>query len=168
MSRDRVGVLIAGVVLICLGLVWGLAQWIGWEQIWPVFPLLGGLGFLAGWVASGFKEDGFVFVGIAAVLLGFFFFGFSLGFWEWGEMSELWPVFPGIGGIAFIALFLADPRHDPGSLVVGVIALLVGVVGLLINFGVLGRDVVRLWPILLILGGLIGLVAALFRMLRRE
>jgi hypothetical protein len=168
MSRDRSGILIASVVLICLGVVWALALWIGWDRVWPIFPLLGGLGFLVGWVGSGFKEDGLVFVGTAAVLLGIFFFGFSLGFWEWGEMSKLWPVFPGIGGLAFIALFLADPRHDPGSLVVGVVALVVGVVGLLVSFGYLGSDVWRFWPVLLILGGLIGLVGALARMLRRE
>lgn len=168
MSRNRVGVLVASVILIGLGAVWALALWTGWDRVWPVFPLLGGLGFFLGWAASGFEEDGFVFVGTAAMLLGIFFFGFTLGFWEWGEMSQLWPVFPGIGGLAFLALFLASRGHEWDLLGVGLVALLVGVAGLLINFGYLGSDVVRLWPVLLILAGLIGFVGAIGRMLRRE
>jgi hypothetical protein len=83
-------------------------------------------------------------------------------------MSRLWPVFPGIGGLAFLALFLAGRGREWDVLGVGLVALLVGIVGLLVTFGRLGSDVVRLWPVLLILAGLIGLFGAIARMFRRE
>ena len=76
MTRDRTGILIASAVLICLGVVWALALWIGWDRVWPIFPLLGGLCFLVGLVSSGYKEDCLFFVFTSAVILGIFFFGF--------------------------------------------------------------------------------------------
>jgi hypothetical protein len=168
MSRDRNTTILVGLGLIGVGLVLVLAQWIGWEKIWPLFPLLGGLGFLVGYVASGFKEAGFVFVGTAASLIGLFFFGFSLGYWEWADMAQLWPVFPFIGGGAFLAMFLADRAHDVGVLGVGCAAMIVGIVGLGITFGLLGGDILKLWPLLLVLMGLIGLVGAVVQTLRRK
>jgi hypothetical protein len=130
--------------------------------------LLAGLAFLVGYVAGGFKEEGFVFIGTLSALLGLFFFGFTLGVWEWGDMSKLWPVFPLIVGVAFCALFLADRKHDPGSLGVGCAAVIVGVVGLAILYGFMGSGIAKLWPLLIILVGLIGLVGALVRLIRRE
>jgi hypothetical protein len=168
MSRDRSGFIVAGLVLIGLGAVLLLAQWLGWEKIWPVFPLLGGLAFLAGYAASGFKEEGFVFVGTVAVLIGLFFFGFTLGFWEWADMAKLWPVFFLIGGLGFVLLFAVDRKHDVGTLGVGCAAVVVGVVGLAATYGFLGSDIVKLWPLLLILMGSIGLVGAVAQALRRR
>ena len=95
MSRDRLGVVWAGLAFIGLGITFLFAQWIGWDRIWPIFPLFGGLAFWGGYVASGFREPGLAFVGTGAILVGLFFFGFSLGYWEWAQMSDLWPV-PGI------------------------------------------------------------------------
>jgi hypothetical protein len=168
MSRDRSGVMTAGLALIGTGAVLLLAQWLGWDKIWPLFSLLGGLGFLAGYAVSGFKEEGFVFAGTVAVLIGLFFFGFTLDFWDWAEMAVLWPVFPLIGGVAFFVLFLADRKHDVGVLGVGCAAILVGEVGLAVTYGLLGSDIVKLWPLLLILMGLIGLVGAPTQALRRR
>jgi len=168
MSRDRSGAIVGGLVLIGLGIVLGLATWIGWDKLWPVFPLMVGLGFLVGYAAGGFKEEGLVFIGTLSTLLGLFFFGFTLGVWEWGDMSKLWPVFPLIVGAAFCALFLADRKHDLGVLGVGCAGVIVGIVGLAILYGLLGSGIVKLWPLLIILVGLIGLVGALVRMFRRE
>lgn len=168
MSRDRSGFIVAGLVLIGLGAVLLLAQWLGWQKIWPIFPLLGGLAFLAGYAASGFKETGFVFVGAVAMLIGLFFFGFTLGFWEWADMVKLWPVFPLIGGLAFVLLFAVDRKHDVGTLGVGCAAIVIGVVGLAVAYGFLGGEVVQLWPLLLILMGLIGLVGAVAQAVRRR
>jgi hypothetical protein len=168
MSVDKSGRVVGGLVLIGFGLVLLLAQWLGWERIWPIFPLLGGLAFFVGFMATGFREEGFVFVGTAATLVGLFFFGFSLGFWEWEDMARLWPAFAFIGGCAFFALFLADRKHDVGVLGVGCAAMIVGLVGLLITYGLLGSSIVKLWPLLLVLMGMIGLAGALFRVFRRE
>jgi hypothetical protein len=168
MSRDRSSTIVWGLVLIGVGIVLGLAMWIGWDKLWPVFPLLAGLGFLVGYILSGFKEEGFVFIGTLAALLGLFLFGFTLGLWEWGDMDKLWPVFPLILGVAFFALFLADRKHDAGALAVGCAGVIVGIVALAITYGFVGSEIVKLWPLLIILGGLIGLVGALVRMIRRE
>jgi hypothetical protein len=166
MARDKLGTMWTGLGLIALGIALLVAQWIGWGEIWPLFPLLAGLSFWGGYVATGFKDGGLVFVGTTATLIGLFFFGFTLGYWEWAEMSTLWPVFPLIGGVAFFILFLAE--RDLGALAVGCIALTVGLVGLAVTFGFVGSDIVKLWPLLLVFGGLVGLASAVSRMLRRE
>ncbi len=168
MTRDRLGTVWAGLALIALGIAFLIAQWIGWDRIWPIFPILGGLAFLGGYVASGFRESGFVFVGVAALLVGAFFFGFSLGFWEWAQMEQLWPVFPLIGGLAFGALFLAERGRDWGTLGVGCAATVVGVVGLGFTYGLVAGDVVKFWPVLIIFIGLASLVGGLLRMGRNR
>jgi hypothetical protein len=167
MNRERLGAAWAGTSLIGLGIVLLLAQWIGWERIWPIFPLMGGLAFLVGYAVSGFADSGLVFVGTAATLVGVFLFGFTLGVWEWGDMAKLWPVFPLIGGLAFAALFLAEGTRNVGTLGVGCAAIIVGVVGLAITYGFAGAGIVKFWPLLLVLVGLISLVGALLQVFRR-
>jgi ATP/ADP translocase len=68
---------------------------------------------------TGGRDPVLIFVGISAILIGLFFFGFTLGYLEWGEMGRLCPVFPFIGGVAFLAMFLADRAHDAGVMGVG-------------------------------------------------
>ena len=169
MSRDRYGTAWVGLGLIGLGIAFLVANLFGWDKIWPLFPLLGGLAFFGGYVASGFQEEGFVFVGTAATLVGLFFFGFTFGIWEWGEMEQLWPVFPLIGGVAFFALFLAQRRsRDVGAVGVGCAALIVGIAGLAFTYGYIGADIVKFWPLLLVLVGLASLVGGLLRLFRRQ
>jgi hypothetical protein len=169
MSRSRFGMAWAGLTLIGLGIAFLVANVIGWDRIWPAFPLLGGLVFFGGYAASGFRDGGFAFVGTAAVLIGLFFFGFTLGPWEWGQMEQLWPVFPFIGGVAFCVLFLAERRYrDVGVLGVGCAALIVGLVGLAFTYRLVSRDIVRLWPLLIVLVGLMSLVGGLFQISRRK
>ena len=50
----------------------------------------------------------------------------------------------------------------------GAVALVVGLVGLGITFGMLGKEVVKLWPLLLILIGFFGLASGLVRILRNK
>ncbi len=168
MERDRMGNVWAGLGLIGLGIAFVIAQLIGWDRIWPLFPMLGGLSFLAWYVFTGFKDAGLVFVGIAGLLGGLFFFGFTLGIWEWDQMRDLWPVFPLIGGVAFVALFFAERARDMGTLGVGCAALIVGAVGLAFTFGLVSREIWRLWPLLLILMGVLSLAGGLLRWVRRE
>lgn len=168
MTKQQQSALWTGLGFIGLGVAIMLAQLIGWDRIWPLFPLLGGLAFLVAYVASGLREGGFVFVGLLATLIGLFFFGFSLGFWEWADMQRLWPVFPLIAGVAFVALFFAERARDTGTLGVGCAAVIVGVAGLAVTYGYVGASIWRLWPLLLVLAGIIGLVGALLQFLRRE
>jgi hypothetical protein len=108
-------------------------------------------------------------VGTAAALLGLFFFGFTSGFWEWAEMVRLWPVFSLIGGAAFVVLFIAEgPGRDWGILGIGLAAIIVGGVGLAVTHNMISSDILVYWPALLILLGLVGLVGALIRGIRRE
>ena len=165
--RDQ-GMMWGALALIGMGVAFLIAQWIGWDRIWPIFPLMGGLAFLGAYVLGGFRESGFVFVGTAAILVALFFFGFSFGFWEWAEMADLWPIFPAIGGVAFIVLFFADRAHDVGVLGVGCAAIVVGLVGFLITSGVVGSDITRLWPLLVIFVGIATLISAIRQGVRKE
>jgi hypothetical protein len=167
MSQDRQATIWLGLGLIGLGIVFVLGLWIGWERIWPIFILAGGVASLVGYAVSGFRESGLVFVGVGASLIGLFFFGFSLGTWAWSEMAWLWPVFPIIGGIAFVALYFAERGRDAGVLGVECAAFVLGAAGLAVYLGFVGREVVRFWPVLLVVLGLASLVAALLRLVRR-
>jgi hypothetical protein len=169
MTRNRLGVAWAGLALIGLGVAFLLATWIGWERIWPVFPILGGLAFLGGWAATGFQDEGLAFVGTGAILAGAFLFGFSLGYWEWGQMEDLWPAFAIIASISFTVLFLATRRRrDLGVLGVAIAALIVGIVGFAFTLGRVGPDIVKWWPLLLVIVGVFGLLGGLYRIVQRE
>lgn len=172
--------IVPALILIGLGL-WFLIRNLGvnlpdMDALWPIFPLGGGLLFLAGYVANR-RDPGLVFVGLAATLIGAFFFLFTLriplpiaGMQEgvrWGDMDRLWPAFVVIGGLAFIALFLAESRHDWAVFTLGAVAVLVGCAAFLFTFGLLAGDIglmlLKLWPVLLIVMGLAALLQAMFR-----
>ncbi len=175
----RRGAIVPGLILILVG-AWFLASNLGmrlpgWGEMWPIFPLVGGLLFLGGYLFDR-HDPGLVFVGMAAALVGVFFFVFTFhlplplpgmqGGVTWDDMARLWPVFVMIGGIAFVALFLADPRHDWGVLSFGVLALIAGVVAIAFTLGLLsgplGRQLAQLWPLVLIVLGLVALIQAAF------
>jgi hypothetical protein len=167
MKRRNLSTVWGGLSLIALGIAFLVAQSIGWDRIWPLFPMLGGVAFFVAYAVSEEKDPGMIFLGTGALLVGLFFFGFTLGVWEWGEMSVLWPVFPLIGGVAFLAFFFAQGwSRDPGLLGLSLAALAVGVVGLLITHELLGRDIVKYWPLLLVLVGATGLLTGLLRAAR--
>jgi hypothetical protein len=145
-----------------------LANWIGWEEAWPIFPMVAGIAFFGGYLAGGLKDGGMAFVGTGLFLTGLFFFGFTLGYWAWSDMAELWPVFPLIWGFAFLVLFLASRARDTGALILGLVGIIVGGVGLAYTYGLVEGDIVKFWPVLLILAGIVGLIGALARAGRRE
>ena len=169
--KNRAEAIVPGIILILLGLFFLLQQFapglFGWGNIWPIFPTLGGLGFLAGWLFSQDRDPGLLFVGTAATLVGLFFFPFTFGLFEWADMGRLWPAFPVIGGLAFLALFAGGRFRDWGTAGVGCVAILVG----LIAFGftllklprALATTLVKLWPLGLIFIGLLALASAFVR-----
>jgi hypothetical protein len=157
----RRGAIIPGLVLIALG-AWFLASSLGVRlpglgELWPVFPLGFGLVFLAQYFAGGRRDDGLIFTGVTGALTGAFFLAITLGPLGWGDLGRLWPVFPLIGGVAFLAQWLIKPS-DRGLLVPAGLGLAVGLVALLFTLNLLGDtlavQVARLWPVLLILLGL--------------
>ena len=126
MTRDRLGMVWAGLGLIGLGLAVLAASLFGWASLWPLFPVLAGLGLFVSYLVSGAKDGGLAFLGTLAILSGLFLFGFTLGVWTWEEMATLWPVFLAIVGIAFLVAFLAERRsRDFGVLGLGLAALVV-------------------------------------------
>ena len=158
---ERRGSVFGGLIIIAIG-VWFLMSSLGVNlpnigNLWPVFPTLGGFAFLAAYLFGNEKDSGFLIPGVGGFLTGLFFFLFTFGIYEWGEMSRLWPVFPLIGGIAFLAMFMAE--RDGGLLVPAFGGIGVGIVGLL--FTMTGLSLAWLstyWPVILIILGIIVLV----------
>lgn len=130
------------------------------SQMWPVFVLVPGLMFLAGYVFGEKHDPGLAFVGTAATLLGVFFFMATLGIGdlEPSDMGRLWPVYPLIAGIAWVVQWVASGLRDWGVLIPAGIALLIGMVGLVsVVTGEQARIfalLINCWPVILILVGL--------------
>jgi hypothetical protein len=148
-----------GVVLIIVGFLFLLVSnhlILGWEDVWPLFPLLGGIFFLK--LSAARKDSEIVFIGMALLLLGVFFLCFTFGVLDWDNMQTLWPTFPLIGGASFLAVAVTR-RNSTGSFVVGIVALLLAFLGYLYTGGVISSRVaapfVRLWPLLLIAIGVV-------------
>jgi hypothetical protein len=173
----RRGSIFPALVLILLG-VWFLAGNLGvrlpgMDAMWPIFPLGGGLLFLGGYLLDR-RDPGLIFVGLAATLIGAFFFLFTLrvplpvpgmqGGVSWDDMSKLWPAFVVIAGVSFIALFLAEAKHEWAVFSVGAVGVIVGCVAFLFTLGWLAGDIgqllAKLWPLLLVIAGLAALLQA--------
>lgn len=171
----RTRTLIPGLILIILG-TWLLLANLGieafsFESLWPLLIILGGIVFLSGWLLAPPHDPGLAFVGTAATLLGAFFLGFTWGVWEWAEMGRLWPAFPAIGGCAFLVLWAAGGFREWGLLVPALGGLLVGGVAFLFTSRLLPPDLglvlLNMWPLLLVLTGLVTLAQAFFGRRRR-
>ncbi len=166
----RRGTVFLALVLILLGVYLLLSQLgigvPGWDEIWPVLPLAGGLALLGGYIFGERRDPGRVFLGTAATLVGLVFFFVTLGPMEYGDLGTWWPVFVLIGSVAFLALWVATRFRDWGAFFMALVALVVGGAGLAVTLQLLGpqtRELLpRLWPVLLILLGLMALLRALF------
>lgn len=163
MKRNQSSVVWLGLTLISLGVAFILAQWIGWARIWPIFPILGGLALFLGYATSTPRDPGLLFAGAAGVLIGLFFCGFTLGRWEWSQMEQLWPVFLLIAGVAFLLMFLGGRGRDIGALGAALAAIIAGAVGLAFTHNLVGGEIVKYWPLLLILIGVASLLGGLLR-----
>ena len=168
MKRNR-GSIVAGIFLVGLG-GWLLAQqlgvWVpGLSQLWPGLVVLGGAAALLAYVSE--REPDQLFLGVAGVLVGGCFFLFTLGRLDWqADMPRYWPAFLIIFSLASVAQWLAAPDRR-GYLVQAGVSLLVGLFFFAYYFnllsGLLVRQVQQLWPLLLIVAGLIALARSLRR-----
>jgi hypothetical protein len=134
-------------------------------QMWPGIIFLVGLVFLYQFFFGAEPNPGLVFVGTAATLLGVFLLFFTLHVelpFEFGNLSGpidrddlayLWPALPLIGGIAFVAMSLFS--HDQDEFGLGLVAMFVGIIAFPFALGTPEQlvDLVKFWPLVLILAG---------------
>lgn len=158
--------IIPGLLLVLLGL-WFLAGNFGLRlpdlsTLWPIFPLLGGLASILDYFRTGRHDSGKIFFGVAAAGVGAFFFMFTLGRLAWSQMGQYWPVFLLILSAAFFAQWLVEPSRR-GVLVPAAISLIIGLIFMpeLRRFlnPVVVDNLVKLWPLALVLAGLAVLVS---------
>jgi hypothetical protein len=121
-------------------------------RLWPVFPLILGSGFLLLYNHQNCRDALLVGLGIYLVCCALLFF--FLNYTSWTLMGDLWPLFIGFLGLAFLGPVVSRS----GSRVLLPIAL-----GLLLICGVfllVATVDPRLWPVSLVLfGGCLLLVA---------
>ena len=87
-----------------------------WEQIlWPVFPLIVGLSFLATWIAGGGRETGLLVPAVITLAVGGFGLGFELGLLDARTFGMLWPLALVALGALMIVRSLRRPRSPAGD-----------------------------------------------------
>lgn len=139
------------------------------DRHWPLLVAAAGLCYLLGYLMGGGPWQ--VFLGILAVGSGLIMYGFSGGLLEWALLPRLWPLFLLVFGAASLAYLVAS-RDAPWPLVVPALGtLLTGSTGLLHALGLVALDPIGqlrlLWPALLVLTGLTGLLQALWHAVTR-
>ena len=140
------------------------------EKMWPVFPIWGGSLFLLGYLLNT-RNFGLVLPGSAAMMVGLFLFPFAVERWPWDRMESLWPVFPLIGGLAFVAMWMASFARYMGLLVPACLGLATGVVGLGFTASPLSGVLTTIgWPVALLAVGagllMMGIFGVVLRSLR--
>ncbi len=131
----RSGTVQAALFLILFGMVFLAATMeiggLNWGNIWPAFVMIVGLAPMAqvlitrdvGQIRRGWA----VLVGSFTLLLGAFFFVFTLGLASWSDQERLWPFYLLILGAAALVSYVASGLQRNGLLVVGVLFVLLGV-----------------------------------------
>lgn len=165
----RKGTVLLALLLIALGGYLLLAELglavPGWHRVWPIFPLAAGLFLLFGYLFEGRRDPERVFFATALTLVGAFFLTITLGPLTYAGLSAWWPVFVLIGGVAFLAQWAAAGFRDWDALFLALVALSVGGARLAITRQLLGPQtgelLPRLWPLALILAGLMALLRGL-------
>jgi hypothetical protein len=116
----------------------------GIHNLWPVFPLILGIGFW--FLFFGKRKIDKVLAGIGTFLICLSAFFFYLNFTSWYKLSFLWPLFIGFAGVSFISGGLFSKLKIVTYIGIGLI--LLSAIFILI-FSV---DI-KLWPVSLILFG---------------
>ena len=173
----RRGSIVPAVLLIAVGVIFLLVNLnviprVSIIDLWPALPALIGLGMLLQFFLGRLRDPGLVTGGTIFLLIGLFFFLFTLevnvpglGVVRWGMMAELWPAFPLIVAIALLLQWIAGGLRDTGLLVPVTILGIVGLAGFaftLDRFPAFSA-IVEYWPVLLIVLGLVVLARSFAR-----
>lgn len=159
MKRDN---LVWGFILILIGVGFLLNQFFpnlfGWFS-WPwILVAIGGIFFLASLIGrtGGLMIPALILLGLG----GIFLYQTTTGNWE--SWSYVWALIPALAGLGMVIGSLYDREMVPAR-PVGAIMFLVGLALFGVFGGAFGLDVniLRYWPVLLILFGLVVLVKAL-------
>jgi len=162
--------LLPGLVLIFIG-VWVLAKNLDaplpeiWT-LWPIFIVIGGISSLMRYFSEGRTNNSHLFNATLSILLGAFFFMFSLGYWKWESMAQFWPLLLIIVGAAFFVQWLVEIRVTRRL----IFALVIGGIGVFFLPSTMGwlapelsAQIQRLWPVALIVAGLVVLFGGVFK-----
>jgi hypothetical protein len=122
-------------------------------HLWPIIPLIIGIGFCMLFY-KGKKKD-IVMLGIGALVTLYSMFFLFLNFTSWKELAFLWPVFIILLGIMFIVLFFYAKKRV--VLHIGILLIAIG-----ISFILVFAVSARLWPITLVLAGISFIIIGVF------
>lgn len=129
------------------------------EQLWPILLIAGGITLLVSYFRQKGRDHPRVFWGVFLTLSGLFLSLVSLTDQNYAVLATWWPAFVLIAGIAFLTLWLAEGIREWGTLLLALVSLIFGGTYLAVNLQILGpntaAEIRRLWPVLLILAGLI-------------
>ncbi len=123
----------------------------GISNLWPIFPLIIGIGLLMLFQAQ--KDIGLLWLGSFLMIISIFFF--YLNFTSWTQLTRLWPAFIAIFGMSFLICYFFNKSRI--FLVVSLFALFLSTTFVVI-FGLSPK----LWPVSLIIAGLFIYAIALF------
>ena len=145
--------MVIGVGLIILGILFLFENFgyiaFDFKDVWPVFVILAGVGFWIGYIQDK-KNYGLLMPGTILVIYGVMFYYCSMEGWYY--MTDLWPVFIIGPGIGFFMMFIFGQK-EKGMLVPASILTGIGILFMLSKTGI-----IRYWPVLLIVLGIVMIV----------
>lgn len=167
-----------GLVLLLLGVFFfavmqGMisGDWLNlnWPVLWPVVTiLLGGAIFAGAFGRVGQLRTAAAAFGALVVVLGLFVFATTLGYLAWEDQGRLWPIYPLSLGVALLVGYAVSGLEERiyliSGLAVGVISLLLLAISLTQTY----LYISQLWPIALIIIGVLLLVLQPNQPLRRR
>lgn len=149
--------LFPGIFLIGLGLLLLFHKlnlfYFDWSRTYPMIFMLIGVTLLISSIMN--KISSAIFWGTIFFLIGILFFLRNFNFIDYYYIHDIWPTFLIIFGIAFVILFIVNPK-DWGVLIPGTILLFFGTTFLFKNFHYWRAQelIQRYWPLILIVIGI--------------
>ena len=168
--QDKHGSLVLGGGLILVG-AYLLARAVGvslpgWGALWPLLLAGAAISSLVQSLNQDPRDSGGVWFGVTALLAAAVFLYITIGPGEWSDMVTLWPAFPAAAAVGWLAAWIAR-REEISSLVMALVAGAVAVLGYAYVSGSLGADlgrqILNLWPVILVVLGLGYIVQSLIQ-----
>ena len=147
-----------GIILIFIGSLLLINKitpyYFSWYEIYPL--ILIGIGLLLIFSILNKVDKGAIFPGTILLLVGVFFFLRNYDIMPYYYLSDFWPIFLIIFGLAFFAVFVTKPS-DWGVLIPGCLFLFLGVIFFLKIYRIIYWEIWEIvgqyWPVILIVIG---------------